>query len=285
MLLSLQAVASNCTSASTCKCIWAVRSDGGTPSSGTGPSAAQSGTRYVFMETSSPAQEYDASLLTYSGMPPNPRSVAFHYHMLGSGIGSLALEAFTASGWASIWYKRGQQSSVWLQTVAYLPTGTTQLRFVGVRGNTWSGDVALDAITVSWATSAPTGSPSHSPTGMPTQLPSASPTTRTPTKAGITWAPTSSPTAKPTGRPTPSHCAGKVNNFDQQYGDGYCKSRAQHHCDKARQPLRTCRSSCATAFQHPCPSLPLLTACTLLPRVLWNFVLAAAVHLHHELRP
>ncbi len=76
--------------------------------------------------------------------------------MLGNAVGSLSVEASTDNGtiWISIFSKSGSQGSNWnIATIsldAY--TGVTvQLRFHGLTGNSWQGDIVIDDVKISEA--------------------------------------------------------------------------------------------------------------------------------------
>jgi len=82
-------------------------------------------------------------------------TASFKYHMKGaSTMGSLALEASTDNGatWTSLWSKSGNQGAAWLDAsidlASYLGS-TVKLRFNGITGTTWKGDMAVDAFGVS----------------------------------------------------------------------------------------------------------------------------------------
>lgn len=133
---------------------WTRRS-GGTPSSGTGPSAASQGTWYAYMEVSSPNYPSKRAILNspcfdLSGVT-NPE-MTFDYHMLASP-GTLNLEASTdGTNWTSIWNASGDQGSAWQSATvslnAYTSATELRLRFNGVSGSTWQGDICVDAIAI-----------------------------------------------------------------------------------------------------------------------------------------
>ncbi|MHA7060091.1 endonuclease [Aquimarina sp. M1] len=146
---------------------WATRS-GSTPSSNTGPSSASEGTYYIYMESSSPNYSNKRAILyspCYDITEATQASFSFKYHMYGTtAMGSLALEAtLDGSSWTSIWSKSGNQGSSWqtasVNLAAYVGE-KVQLRFNGITGTTWQGDMAVDAINFS--TSGNTGGGSTS---------------------------------------------------------------------------------------------------------------------------
>jgi len=136
---------------------WTVKS-GSTPSSNTGPSSATDGSYYVYMESSSPNYSTKRAILNSPCFDLSGQTqavVTFKYHMYGAtAMGSLALEASTDNGtsWTSIWSKSGNQGNSWLTANVDLASylgGTVKLRFNGVTGTTWQGDMAVDAFSIS----------------------------------------------------------------------------------------------------------------------------------------
>ncbi|NPA42572.1 MAG: hypothetical protein GXO27_00890, partial [Chlorobi bacterium] len=128
--------------------------ENGTPSSYTGPSAAYDGTKYAYTEASNGSSGdiallispvFDMTSLTH------PR-VSFYYHMYGSGMGTLALEAYDGTDWTEVWSISGQQQdssdAAWKQGKAYVPTNTVKIRFKGIRGSSYAGDMAVDYIVI-----------------------------------------------------------------------------------------------------------------------------------------
>ncbi|MEO0471964.1 MAG: T9SS type A sorting domain-containing protein, partial [Bacteroidota bacterium] len=78
---------------------------------------------------------------------------SFQYHMLGSAVGSLALQASTDQGanWSTIWSRSADQGSAWNAGSVSLNsyTGSTvRLRFVGTSGSSWQGDLCIDALSL-----------------------------------------------------------------------------------------------------------------------------------------
>ncbi len=136
---------------------WTVNS-GGTPSSNTGPSAAAEGTYYIYMESSSPNYSNKRAIITspcFDFDGAEAVSVSFKYHMYGaSEMGSLALEISDDNGanWTSVWSKSGNQGNAWYTATVNLDSyagKTVSLRFNGITGTTWQGDMAVDAFSVS----------------------------------------------------------------------------------------------------------------------------------------
>ena len=134
------------------------RQSGATPSSNTGPSSASAGSQYIFMESSSPNYSAKRAILNSPCFDLNGESQAtfeFAYHMYGTtAMGSLAVEASSNNGssWTSVWSVSGNQGNAWAAASVDLSAyvgGTVQLRFNGVTGTTWQGDMAVDAVSLS----------------------------------------------------------------------------------------------------------------------------------------
>lgn len=133
------------------------RTTGGTPSSNTGPSSAAAGNTYAFMESSTPNYSTKRAILygpcvDLSG--ESSASFSFKYHLYGSSsMGSLQVEVSDdGSNWTSVWSRSGNQGNSWqsatVDLAAYLG-GTVQLRFNGLTGTTWQGDMAIDDLGIS----------------------------------------------------------------------------------------------------------------------------------------
>ncbi|MEM7086677.1 MAG: M43 family zinc metalloprotease, partial [Bacteroidota bacterium] len=142
---------------------WTVLS-GSTGSSNTGPSSADEGSYYIYMESSTPNYSTKRAILNspcFDLSGATAPSISFKYHMYGaSNMGSLALEATTDGiNWTSIWSAAGNQGNSWLSASVDLSAynGTIlQVRFNGVTGTTWQGDMAIDALNVITSVPAPT---------------------------------------------------------------------------------------------------------------------------------
>ncbi|WP_273444444.1 endonuclease [Neolewinella agarilytica] len=138
-----------------------VRRSGSTPSSGTGPSSASAGSSYAYMESSTPNYSTKRAIMygpCFDLSGKNTADFSFKYHMYGaSNMGSLALEASTdGSSWTSVWSRSGNQGNSWQSASVDLDTylgGTVQLRFNGVTGTTWKGDMAIDELGFSTSAS------------------------------------------------------------------------------------------------------------------------------------
>ena len=129
-----------------------IRKTGSTTSSNTGPSSAQSGSYYIYVETSSGSSNSsgDDDIISYD-LPTGETTgtVSFYYHQYGTDQGTLHLEAFTGASWTSLWTSSGNQGNQWNSITNRTFSGATKIRFRNVAAGGFTGDVALDNITVS----------------------------------------------------------------------------------------------------------------------------------------
>lgn len=87
--------------------------------------------------------------------------------MYGSNVGSLTVQiSLDGATWSNLWSESGNQGNQWnevsINLSAYLGQDSVRLRFVGVTGDGWSSDIAIDDVNISSSngggsdTSAPT---------------------------------------------------------------------------------------------------------------------------------
>ena len=137
------------------------RKSGSTSTRRTGPSSASNGTYYMYTESNGVSSGSTAQLespcidLTGAISP----ELAFMYHMYGSQMGALNLEASTDNGatWSSLWSQNGDQGNAWINQVVSLSAynGTyVRLRFSGTRGGVRS-DMAIDDVSINDAAAMP----------------------------------------------------------------------------------------------------------------------------------
>ncbi|XP_078360932.1 MAM and LDL-receptor class A domain-containing protein 1-like isoform X3 [Oculina patagonica] len=123
-----------------------------TPSFETGPQYDSDGNGYyIFMEASDllKGQKIRLESREYS----TPICLHFHYHMYGKDIGELRLEQRDLKNNSTkvIWSKTGQQEDNWHFGFQAFYGDHYTVSFVGVRGNSYLGDISLDEISVSEA--------------------------------------------------------------------------------------------------------------------------------------
>jgi len=138
------------------------RDSGGTPSSNTGPSTGADGNFYVYVEASGNNAGFpnkrailNSPCLNFSGL--DAPTFNFQYHMFGSAINSLTVEARVNNegDWTSVFNRNGAQGNNWnaasIDLVAYAGEASVQLRFnvlTGTGGSGWQSDIAIDAISI-----------------------------------------------------------------------------------------------------------------------------------------
>ncbi|MEM9338804.1 MAG: S8 family serine peptidase [Bacteroidota bacterium] len=136
---------------------WTIQS-GGTPSNGTGPSGANDGDFYLYLEVSGGGTGYpNKQAILNSPCVDLDRAVAasvtFDYQMTGNAVGTVALELSSDNGtsWTSVWSQSGNQGSAWstadVDLSAYVGA-TILLRFNAVSGTSWQGDIAIDGFQI-----------------------------------------------------------------------------------------------------------------------------------------
>jgi len=122
----------------------------------TGPSAAQEGNYYIYVDASSPNYPNKTAILwaTFNFSTAVIADIDFWYHMYGENMGSLYLEASNDSGdsWKELWSQSGNQGNQWLQENVdlsdYAGRADVQIRFRGVTGSAFMSDIALDSIVI-----------------------------------------------------------------------------------------------------------------------------------------
>jgi hypothetical protein len=140
--------------------------DSNTGSSNTGPEGPYAGgSRYVYLETSS-GSEGDSDTLTgpevNTSTLTNPQ-LSFYYHMYGATMGKLQWEASDDGGssWTTLDSLVGEQQTAddepWLEQTANLSSFSSpvMIRFIGFRGSSFTGDMALDSICINETPSCP----------------------------------------------------------------------------------------------------------------------------------
>lgn len=116
-----------------------------------GAEAAQSGDRFMFLETSRGTKEDEVYLVSPTVKKPI-QSVTFYYHMHGNTMGTLSVDAYSGGKWVNgLWTKAGQTHAdpkgPWFAAGVNLPKGTTAIRFGGTRGAGGDGDMAVDTVS------------------------------------------------------------------------------------------------------------------------------------------
>ena len=132
------------------------RFSGPTPSVSTGPESALQGTYYYYIEASSPNYpSKTANLISpcFDLSSASSAAVDFAYHMYGTSMGELKLEAKSGAGnWQTLWSVSGNQGNNWVsETVSlndFSGNAALVLRFSGTTGAGFTSDMAIDGIQV-----------------------------------------------------------------------------------------------------------------------------------------
>ncbi|MBE0644552.1 MAG: T9SS type A sorting domain-containing protein [Bacteroidetes bacterium] len=137
-----------------------------TSSSSTGPNAAYNGSYYIYLETSGGSTgDTDYATATFNFSSLTVPQMTFYYHMYGAAMGTLAVEASLDNGvtWMELWSMTGQQHSAmttaWTQAsislCSFAGQSNVKIRFVGVRGTSFTSDMAVDYVQVFQGTANP----------------------------------------------------------------------------------------------------------------------------------
>jgi hypothetical protein len=183
------------------------RKSGRTPSYGTGPGKASSGSYYLFIEASWPRRNGDTAVLTTGNVAvQGPGAfLSFDYHMWGSSIGSLQVKANSAV----VKTLSGNKGNKWLSEkidLSRFASQTVTLSFVGTRGRSWSGDIAIDDVKIFEGVVPTTPAPT-------TPAPTTQPPAATPAPTTQPLAATPAPTAQP---PVPPGAPKKIDEITKK---------------------------------------------------------------------
>ena len=135
------------------------KTSGTTPSGLTGPDTDHSGAgAYMFTEASTPAVSGDIAYLESPALDlavSTQPTLKFFYHMYGANMGTLSVEAYNGGVWTQLWTISGQQHTsgavAWTEQIIDLSAYRNQyekIRFKGVRGADYDGDMAVDDISI-----------------------------------------------------------------------------------------------------------------------------------------
>lgn len=155
-----------------------VRRTGRTPSNSTGPSSANEGSYYLFLEASTNGSTGQigsnaTAILESDCFDLSEKSEAtfeFKNHMYGTNIGSLVVQASTdGTNWNNLWSDSGNKGNQWNSISVSLNSyvgGDVKLRIVGTTGGGWRSDIAVDDLSL---TVVDAGADTQAPTA-PTNL-------------------------------------------------------------------------------------------------------------------
>jgi hypothetical protein len=138
-------------------------SDSNTVSGSTGPDAAHSGSKFFFTESSNGIEGDVAELLTpfIDVSALTTPALNFYYHMYGDSMGDMNIYVFDGTTWNLEGSLIGQQqtsgSTPWQEMSIILSgySGVIQVKFEGTKGSSFTGDMAIDDISVIEAPTCP----------------------------------------------------------------------------------------------------------------------------------
>lgn len=142
---------------------WDIDGFGSTPSLNTGPSGAFSGNNYFYTEANS-GSTGDQAILTLPLINTSALTVPalqFYYHMYGANMGNLFVEVYNGTSWVAVDSIIGQQqiaeTASWTKRRIVLNgfPSPLQIRFIGVKGNGFLGDMSIDDVSVIEAPTCP----------------------------------------------------------------------------------------------------------------------------------
>ncbi|CAH1789267.1 unnamed protein product, partial [Owenia fusiformis] len=132
-----------------------VRQNETTPSGYTGPYTDRTRGReeghYVFIETTgdTPPSGERAGYLTPLFNVKDGSTLEFYYHMYGDTISTLNVYTQEGNSKQIIWTKSGDQNWHWYRAqVNNLPGGSYQFLFEAVKGSSFTGDIAIDDVSL-----------------------------------------------------------------------------------------------------------------------------------------
>ena len=149
----------NCEQSSSDNMDWSV-TNRRTPSNYTGPSAANEGNSYLYVEAS---RNYNRTAIITSpcldlSNVNNPK-MSFNYHMYGSSMGSLTISVITSSNQViPIYSKNGNQGDQWHTAnldLSNYSNDQVKIEIKGRVGSSYRSDIAIDNITIEDAQGCP----------------------------------------------------------------------------------------------------------------------------------
>ena len=132
-----------------------IRSRFSTPTANTGPSSANQGNLYMFVEASQGTNDRAIIKSPCFDLPTGQNlQLSFDYHMFGANMGSLALTINDGTGWTTLWSASGSQGNAWQTQQVDLSAyqgSTVSFRFDGTTGNGVESDMAVDNVSIAEA--------------------------------------------------------------------------------------------------------------------------------------
>ena len=138
---------------------WTISTDGTTPSSSTGPAADNTGDDHFIFTEASGSNPGDVALLYSPKLDLSALTtpeLTFYYHMYGTDMGDLHIDVYNGSAYtndvatALSGQQQSAQGDAWLKYTIDLSSysGTIHIRFRGVRGSQYTGDMSIDDFSI-----------------------------------------------------------------------------------------------------------------------------------------
>jgi len=136
---------------------WNITGTGTTTSSNTGALSAYSGNQYFYTEASSGSTGSVAELITpdVDVSALTTTALMFRYHFYGATIDKMYIDVFDGSSWITnvdsiVGQHQTHGDSAWLfhTTDLTVYTGVIQVKFRGIKGTSFTGDMCLDNIRI-----------------------------------------------------------------------------------------------------------------------------------------
>lgn len=137
---------------------WTVLS-GATPSSNTGPTTANDGSYYIYVEASNPNFPSKVAMIEspcFDLTAITDPELSFDYHMYGANMGTLEVQVKTATtNWNTVLTRLNDYGDSWfsisLSLAAYTNATDLKVRFKGTTGGGFASDMAIDAFSIASA--------------------------------------------------------------------------------------------------------------------------------------
>ncbi|XP_036357568.1 MAM and LDL-receptor class A domain-containing protein 2-like [Octopus sinensis] len=127
------------------------RNQGSTSSSYTGPSSDYSKDKYGFYlyAEASYGSPNDTTLLNFEVSNVKDKFLVFAYNMFGNTVGNLVVRfIYKNSMYEDVWKKEGNQGLYWHKECVFISGDISIISFIGTRGSSYSGDMAVDRISI-----------------------------------------------------------------------------------------------------------------------------------------
>jgi V8-like Glu-specific endopeptidase len=134
---------------------WTILS-GATPSNNTGPTTANDGSYYIFVEASNPNFPSKVAIIEspcFDLTTVTDPELSFDYHMYGANMGTLEVQVKTAAtNWNTVLTRLNDYGDSWfsisLSLAAYTNATDLKVRFKGSTGSGFASDMAIDNFSI-----------------------------------------------------------------------------------------------------------------------------------------